>query len=105
VTYVEDDANPYAEGLRAGEASFRMLAVTPQAQGRGVGEALVQVCLDRATMAERSAVFIYTGSWMPAARRLYRRLGFVRVPERDWEIPGFATLLGYWRGLPGPGEG
>jgi len=26
---------------------------------------------------------------MLAAHRLYRRLGFVRVPERDWEpVPG-----------------
>ena len=105
VTYVEDEHSPHAEGLRPGESTFRMLAVDPTAQGHGVGEALVRACLGRATAAGRSAVFIYTGSWMLAAQRLYRRLGFVAVPDRDWEIPAYATLLGYWRGLPGPGEG
>jgi hypothetical protein len=32
---------------------------------------------------------------MAAAHRLYARLGFVRVPERDWEpVPG-VQLLGF----------
>jgi GNAT superfamily N-acetyltransferase len=95
VTYVSDACNPYAERLRDGEASFRMLAVSPAAQGGGVGEALVQACLDRARSEARAAVFVYTGPWMPAAHRLYRRLGFVPVPDRDWELPGLFTLLGY----------
>ena len=95
VTYVDGPGHPYAEGLEDGEASFRMLAVSPAAQGRGVGEALVRACLDRARGAGRSAVFIYSGSWMGGAHRLYRRLGFVAAPERDWEIPGLFTLLGF----------
>jgi hypothetical protein len=32
---------------------------------------------------------------MTDAHRLYRRLGFVPAPSRDWEIPGPLTLLGY----------
>ena len=40
-------------------------------------------------------MFIYSGSWMGGAHRLYRRLGFVPAPERDWEIPGLFTLLGF----------
>ena len=78
-----------------GAGSFRMLAVSPAAQGRGVGEALVRACLDRARGAGRSAVFIYSGSWMGGAHRLYRRLGFVPAPERDWEIASLFTLLGF----------
>src|SRR5262245_30256063 len=38
----------YAELSCEGEAEFRMLAVSPRAQGRGVGEALVRACLERA---------------------------------------------------------
>jgi ribosomal protein S18 acetylase RimI-like enzyme len=95
VTYVEGATSPYAERLEDGEASFRMLAVSPAAQGRGVGETMVRACLDRARGAGRSAVFIYSGSWMSGAQRLYRRLGFVAVPQRDWEIPGLFTLLGF----------
>ena len=95
VTYVDGAGSPYAEELEDDEASFRMLAVSPAAQGRGVGEALVRACLDRAREAGRSAVFIYSGSWMTSAHRLYGRLGFVRTPERDWEFPGRFTLLGF----------
>ena len=33
----------------------------------------------------RSGVFIHSGDWMHAAHRLYGRLGFRHVPERDWD--------------------
>ena len=46
VLFVEPGSQ-YAELSRAGEAEFRMLAVDPTAQGRGVGRALVQACVDR----------------------------------------------------------
>src|SRR5271154_317806 len=48
VTYVPGPTNPYAEGLKPGEVGIRMLAVSPAAQGRGIGRALVMACLDRA---------------------------------------------------------
>ena len=86
VTYVADDTSTYAEKMVAGEASFRMLAVAPAARGRGVGEALVRRCIDEATSAGRTALFIYSGSWMSAAHRLYGRLGFERRADRDWLI-------------------
>jgi ribosomal protein S18 acetylase RimI-like enzyme len=96
VTYVEDASSPYAEDLQDGEASFRMLGVSTEAQGRGVGEALVVHCLDRARAAGRVAVFIHSGDWMTTAHRLYRRLGFFHVPERDWPVPECGiVLLGY----------
>lgn len=96
VTYVNDPSSPHAEGLSDDEASFRMLAVSTAAQGRGVGEALVGRCLEMARLAGRSAVFIHSGDWMTTAHRLYRRLGFVSVPERDWVVPGLGiTLLGF----------
>jgi ribosomal protein S18 acetylase RimI-like enzyme len=98
VTYVADASKPHAERLRDGEASFRMLAVSTAAQGHGIGEALVLRCLDEARAAGCSAVFIHTGDWMTTAHRLYRRLGFVHVPERDWQFPDLGiTLLGYRR--------
>ena len=66
------------------EAAFRMLAVDPDARGRGVGEALVRTCLDRARAAGRARMVLSTGELMTAAHRLYERLGFQRLPERDW---------------------
>jgi ribosomal protein S18 acetylase RimI-like enzyme len=73
----------YAELSRPGEAEFRMLAVDPDAQGRGVGEALVRACLARADELGCAAVVICVRSFSEPAKRLYARLGFVPTPERD----------------------
>jgi ribosomal protein S18 acetylase RimI-like enzyme len=94
VTYVPGPDNAWAEHLRAGEASIRMLAVDPAAQGRGVGTALVGACLVRARADGRRAVFLHSLPVMTGAQRVYDRLGFRRVPERDWVFPDF-LLMGF----------
>lgn len=97
VTFVPDHTSVWAEEVRPGEAAIRMLGVDPAAQGRGVGLALVEACLERARRLGREAVFLHSTPWMTAAHRLYGRLGFVRVPERDWlpvpEVPLMAFRL------------
>jgi ribosomal protein S18 acetylase RimI-like enzyme len=81
------------------EAAFRMLVVDPAVQGRGVGELLVTTCLDRARAAGRRRMVLSTDPRMAAAQRLYQRLGFTRLPERDWSpVPG-VDLLVYARDL------
>jgi predicted N-acetyltransferase YhbS len=83
VLFVEPGSQ-YAELSRAGEAEFRMLAVDPAAQGRGVGRALVQACVDRARTTGCTAVVICVRDFAMPAQKLYAALGFVRVPELDW---------------------
>ncbi|HUQ54754.1 GNAT family N-acetyltransferase [Lentzea sp.] len=91
---------PYAEISRPGELEFRMLSVSPAARGRGVGEFLVRAVIDRARAAGVSHVVLSSSEKMLAAHRLYQRLGFTRLPERDWSpVPGL-DLLAYAYGMP-----
>lgn len=96
VTYVPS-GGPMADLARPGEAEIRMLAVAHEARGRGVGQALVQACVDRASAAG-TGIVLSTQPLMHTAHRIYERLGFRRAPERDWnpipEHPEF-TLLTY----------
>jgi ribosomal protein S18 acetylase RimI-like enzyme len=89
----------FAEVGRAGEVEFRMLAVDPAAHGRGVGTALVSAVLDRARELGASRVVLSSAAGMAAARRLYDRMGFTRLPERDWEPVAGVVLLAYGRDL------
>jgi ribosomal protein S18 acetylase RimI-like enzyme len=76
------------------EAAFRMLVVDPSVQGQGLGALLVITCLERARMAGKRRMVLSTGTRMLAAQRLYERLGFTRLPERDWSpVPGIDLLV------------
>lgn len=79
-----------------GDCGFRMLAVDPGAQGRGIGPALVEECVRRARAAGRRRMIIGSTTWMTTAHRIYRRLGFVRRPDLDQQwgsITGWAFVL------------
>ena len=76
--------SPWQDLATGEEAEFRMLATGVAARGRGVGEALVRACIERAKAAGAPRLVLSTGPQHAAAHRLYDRLGFVRVPERDW---------------------
>jgi predicted N-acetyltransferase YhbS len=71
----------------AGDAGFRILAVAPWAEGRGVGRALVAACVERAHDAGARRIVITTMAWMTRAHELYRRLGFVHRPDLDLYFP------------------
>jgi ribosomal protein S18 acetylase RimI-like enzyme len=90
VTYVPGPG-PLAEWDDPQAAGFRFLAVAPEAQGRGVGRALVEACIAAAREEARPCLFLHSTDRMETAQRMYRRLGFQRVPELDEEV-----LPGYW---------
>jgi ribosomal protein S18 acetylase RimI-like enzyme len=95
--------SPYREiALDDSEGEFRMLAVDPAARGRGVGAALVRRCLEQAAADGMQRVVLSSMSRMETAGRLYRRLGFVPLPDRDWaphDTDADVTLLAYVREL------
>lgn len=79
------------------EREFRLLAVDAKARGKGIGEQLIQACLDRAFSAGAQAVVLWTQPSMHSAHRLYERMGFYRAPERDEEDARGFTRLVYMR--------
>lgn len=94
VTLVDDPASPWSEGLVAGEVGIRMLAVTDAAQGRGIGTALLNACLERARARRATRAVLHSTASMTVAHRIYLRAGFRRTPARDVDLPDF-TLMAF----------
>lgn len=94
VTLVEP-GSPLTEIAREGEAEIRSLAVAPGATGEGIGEALTRHTVDLARERGYTSMVLSSSTTMHAAHRLYERLGFTRLPERDWSpVPG-VRLVAY----------
>jgi ribosomal protein S18 acetylase RimI-like enzyme len=87
--------SPWCQLAQPGEGEFRMLAVAPEARRRGVAEALVGVCVERAGELGYTAVVLSTLPEQRTAHRLYERLGFERAPELDWSPREEVDLRGY----------
>jgi len=81
---VVPSGSPMSELGRDGEYELRMLAVSPLARGRGIGEELAVHGLAMATDAGATRVVLSTMEAMGAAHAIYEKLGFVREPELDW---------------------
>jgi ribosomal protein S18 acetylase RimI-like enzyme len=89
---------PYSEIARDGELEFRMLAVDPGYQGNGLGRAVVREVVEHARQLPGiEAISITSATFMERAHSLYESLGFRRVPERDWCVPGEDVLLWVFR--------
>ncbi|MGP4017987.1 GNAT family N-acetyltransferase [Saccharopolyspora sp. 5N708] len=85
----------YTELAEPGELEVRMLAVAPEAAGNGIGQALVEAVIDRARHDELRRVVLCVREDAAPAQRLYRRLGFERRPNRDWEVAPGVLLLAF----------
>ncbi len=102
--------DPAAEISGDDEWEFRFLAVRPDTWGSGIARRLIAECESRAGHAGAQAIVISVIDQNERAHRLYQRLGYVRIPERDWSPPrdttacGVSTvrLLTYRKELPSP---
>ncbi|MDN4162726.1 GNAT family N-acetyltransferase [Nocardioides abyssi] len=92
--------SPWREVAHDGEGELRMLAVSPAAQGRGVGAALLDLVVERFRGEGAHAVVLSSLPQMAAAHRLYTRAGFIRMPERDHSPQPHVQLLAFRKDLP-----
>ncbi len=96
VMYYPPHAKPPRPGrLYTGWPEVRLLAVTPQARGRGLGRLLMEECVRRARRGDAAALLLHTMSAMSIAQQLYERMGFVRDPRFDFEPVEELEVFGY----------
>ena len=96
---VATPGSPYVQVAGPGELEFRMLAVDPAAAGHGIGSALVDFCVEHASARGDTAVVLCVVDTNTAAVRLYRRLGFEHLPERDLQVAPEVRLMVMRRAL------
>jgi ribosomal protein S18 acetylase RimI-like enzyme len=85
----------YGDGKRLAAPEFRLLAVTPEARGRGVGRLLIDECVSRSRAAGATELGLHTSRSFRAAIAIYQKMGFERVPERDFQPDGAELVEGF----------
>lgn len=65
-----------------GENSFELakMAVAPEARGHGVGDRLMEECVQFARSSGASSIILESNTKQEAAINLYRKFGFVEIP-------------------------
>ncbi|KQW48396.1 acetyltransferase [Nocardioides sp. Root1257] len=81
------------------EGEFRMLSVSPTARRRGVGDALARLVDDHFRDLGCRGIVLSSLAQMTSAHRIYERLGYHRVPERDWSPAPGVDLLAFAKEL------
>ncbi|MCP2035719.1 ribosomal protein S18 acetylase RimI-like enzyme [Planomicrobium sp. HSC-17F08] len=64
---------------------IRMLAVDANFRSNGIGKALVEHCIAAAKVQGYPFIGLHTAHFMESAIRLYKQIGFSRVPSLDFE--------------------
>lgn len=93
----------YAETAEPDELELRMLAVAPEMRGQGIAEQLMRATVREAALLGHRRIVLSTMDAMAAAQRLYARLGWDRVPERDWTHEEVQMRVFTWTAPRGPG--
>jgi ribosomal protein S18 acetylase RimI-like enzyme len=80
VVYIGPNA-PKADFFRPEWSIMRMLVVTPEMRGRGIGRLLAEECLHRAQRDGATTVALHTSDLMQVALQMYQRMGFKLVAK------------------------
>lgn len=82
----------------------RLLAVTPEARGQGIGTALMEECIRRARRLGANCLNLHTTDMMQVAMRMYEQMSFVRAPDLDFHPDPSITVKAYCLDLDRPGK-
>jgi len=95
VTLYLDAEHSSQGGWPKGWASIRLLAVHPAYRGHGIGRALMEECIRRCRDQGIATIVLRTTEMMDVARRMYEKIGFVRVPEFDFYPRPSVVVMAY----------
>ncbi|HEX6361105.1 GNAT family N-acetyltransferase [Actinophytocola sp.] len=73
----------WTDPMPADWAWVRSVAVRPAVRGTGVAPTIMAYC--KGHVGDATAILLHTMDFMPAAIRLYERLGYERVPRWDFQ--------------------
>jgi GNAT superfamily N-acetyltransferase len=66
-------------------AGFRLLAVDPQVQGKGIGKLLTQACIQKTKAQQLPQLIIHSTKAMQTAWKMYEAIGFRRSEDLDFK--------------------
>ena len=95
VTFYPPGSDKKGENWPLEWAAIRLLAVHPDARGKGIGRLLTDECLRRARELGAPVVGLHTAHIMAVAQAMYERMGFTRYPENDFPITDDFVVVAY----------
>jgi ribosomal protein S18 acetylase RimI-like enzyme len=78
-----------------GWASVRLLGVLPAYRNRGIGRELMEECIRRCKKEGIHILGLHTTEAMATAKKMYERMGFIRVPEFDFHPRPGVVVMAY----------
>ncbi len=66
-------------------SGFRLLAVDPEARGKGIGRLLINTCLQIAKDEKQNQMIIHSTKAMQIAWKMYESMGFARSQDLDFK--------------------
>ena len=95
VTFYPPGSEKKGENWPLGWAAIRLLAVHPDARGKGIGRDLTDECLRRARAMGAPVMGLHTAHIMAVAQAMYERMGFTRYPDNDFPITDDFVVVAY----------
>lgn len=69
--------------MEEGIYELAKMSVAPEHRGKGIGNILIQHCLDKARQLNATKVLLYSNSQLQAAISMYEKFGFKHIPVVD----------------------